>query len=206
MLGLPSTTEVNARLPKEAFYRNLKLAPKVKNSFVHDIERITVRNSIKSSTINLSEGERVSEILVVEVELRSREVPEDALGAIAGSNPHKLVFVCTYESTGCLAVMVKRMIVGDWRPIDTLTLSLRSGDLDAVWDSIASQIVYEDDGISDACIEQRVALDDKIALMKKEISALEARCRKEKQFNKKNEMFAKVKRMKSDLALLEKGR
>lgn len=206
MLGLPSTTEVNVRIPKEAFYRNLKLAPKVKDSFVRDIERVTVRNSIKSSTTNLPTGEKIPEILVVEVELKSREVPMDALKVIAGSNPHKLVFICTHEGEGCLAVMVKRMIVGDWGPIDSMALNLKSGDMDAVWDSIASQVVYEDDGVSDICIEQRVALDSKIASMKKEISALEARCRKEKQFNKKNEMFAMVKRMKSDLSLLEKGR
>lgn len=206
MLGLPSTTEVDARLPKEAFYRNLKLAPKVKDSFVHGIECIAVRNSIKPSTTSLPEGEMVSEILVVEVELRSREVPEDALRAIAGSNPHKLVFVCTCEGEGCLAIMVKRIIAGDWRPVDSLSLSLKSGNMDAVWDAIASQIVYGDDGAEDARIEQRVALDDKIGSMKKEISALEARCRKEKQFSKKNEMFAKVKRMKSELALLEEGR
>ena len=199
MLGLPSTTEVDKRLPKEVFYHNLKLAPKVKDSFVHDIERITVRNSIKPSTTNLPTGDKVPEIIVVELELKSKNVPEDALRAIAGANPHKLVFACTYEGEGCLAVLVKRMIVGQWQSVDSLVLSLKSKDMDAVWDSMASQVVYEDEGEEDASIERRIELDDMISAMKKEIAALESRCRREKQFAKKNDLFNKIKRARAEL-------
>lgn len=44
---MPSATEVRRRLPKEAFYRSLKLTPKQKNAFVHGVERTEVLNSIK---------------------------------------------------------------------------------------------------------------------------------------------------------------
>ena len=54
-------------------------------------------------------------------------------------------------------------------------------------------------------MEERFAKDQKVKAMKDEIAKLEARCRKEKQFNKKNELFAKVNRLKAELADFEKG-
>ena len=63
MLGLPSTTEVGRRLPKEAFYRNLKLDARTRDEFVHLIESITIANSVKATTANLNAGERVHEIM-----------------------------------------------------------------------------------------------------------------------------------------------
>lgn len=36
MLGLPSTTEIGKRFPKEAFYRHLKLDAKAKEEFVSE--------------------------------------------------------------------------------------------------------------------------------------------------------------------------
>ncbi len=65
MLRLPSTTEVGRRLPKEAFYRNLKLSPKQKDAFVHGVERIEILNSLKESTIHIPAGTDVEEIMVI---------------------------------------------------------------------------------------------------------------------------------------------
>lgn len=42
MLGLPSTTEVGRRIPKEVFYRNLKLSPKQKDAACKGIYRVCV--------------------------------------------------------------------------------------------------------------------------------------------------------------------
>lgn len=87
MLGLPSTTEVDKRIPKEAFYRNLKMSADLRASFTSDIDRIVVRNSLKSATTNIPAGTRVPEIMVLEVSLKRRRVPSDALRAIAAQNP-----------------------------------------------------------------------------------------------------------------------
>lgn len=70
MLGLPSTTEVGRRLPKEAFYRHLTLDAKTRRSFVDDIGAITVANSIKTATRGLADGEAVREIMVVRLDLK----------------------------------------------------------------------------------------------------------------------------------------
>lgn len=85
MLGLPSTTEVGRRLPKEAFYRNLKLDARTRDEFVHLIESTTIANSIKPTTTNLGDGGRVHEIMVLDIRLRGDAQPTRAIEAIASA-------------------------------------------------------------------------------------------------------------------------
>ena len=206
MLGLPSTTEVDKRIPKEAFYRNLKMSAALRASFTDDIDRIVVRNSIKSSTTNVPPGERVAEIMVLEVLLKRRQVPVEALRAIAAQNPHKLLFACTYQGECALAVLLKSLVVGEWQPLQGAGISLRADSIDAVWDSMASQIAYDDVGSESQTVEQRFANDAKLAAMKEELAKLEARRKKEKQFARKNAMFEEAKKLKARIAAFEEGR
>lgn len=87
MLGLPSTTEVGCRIPKEAFYGHLKVSAALRQNFVDDVERFTVANSIKTATTGIPDGELVHEVLIVEVALKARRVPEDVLSCVAQTNP-----------------------------------------------------------------------------------------------------------------------
>ena len=46
---LPEKTIVNQKIPKEAFYKNLKLSSKLKKSLIDDVESIVVTHSLKSN-------------------------------------------------------------------------------------------------------------------------------------------------------------
>ena len=138
MLGLPSTTEVDRVLPKRAFYEHLQLDPATRRSFVDDIESLTVRNSIKPSTTGIPAGDAVQEVLVLEVALKGATVPAAALAAIARSNPHRLLFVCTRDGKACLAVLLGNLVVGQWQDAGKLALGLDPIGMDQTWDRMAS--------------------------------------------------------------------
>ena len=206
VLGLPSTTEVNKRIPKEAFYHNLKMNAALRSVFTNDIEKITVRNTLKPSTINIPPGKRVSEILVLEVSLKRRCVPTEALSAIAAQNPHKLVFVCTFEDECALAIKLTNLVVGAWQSIEAAKVTLRVQDIDVLWDSIASSVAYGDAGSERETVEKRFANDAKLLAMKTELAKLNVRRKKEKQFAKKNALFEQAKKLEAQIAAFEKGR
>lgn len=206
MLGLPSTTEVNVRIPKEAFYSHLKMSPAIRRSLVDDIDRFVVRNSLKSSTVQFLPGESVFEIMVVEVVLKRRRVPRDALRAVAAANKHKLLFVCTYGEECILAVLLKDLFISDWQPVANAVLKINPESMDTAWDSLASQVIYRDEGGKSETVEERFANDAKLASMKEELAKLEMRCKKEKQFVKKNELFEQAGKLKSEIAAFEEGR
>lgn len=206
MLGLPSTTEVGRRIPKEAFYGHLKVSAALRQSFIDDVERFVIANSIKTSTTGIPDGERVHEVLVVEVALKARRVPEEVLTLVARANPHKLLFACTFNDEVRLAVMLERLVVGPWRPLDALTLDVSVSDVDAVWDSLASQVVYNDVGVGSETVEVRFESDSKLKGLYEELARVETRGRKERQVVRKNALFDRAKELKRLIADIEEGR
>ena len=197
MLGLPSTTEVGKRIPKEAFYRNLKLDKKTRDEFVSLIERITIANSIKPSTANLRDGKKVHEIIVLSVDLKGSEVPYRAVEVIAKGNQHRLVF--RIEGIGATLV-----VHGGTHMSDTIErIVLRGEDLDAAWNSIVAQVALSSE--EGRNVDARIATVKRRVELQKEISALDAKCRKEKQINKRNELFTKLREKEAELDALGKG-
>lgn len=196
MLGLPSTTEVGKRIPKEAFYRNLKLDKRTRDEFVSLIERITIANSIKPSTANLRDGRKVHEIIVLSVDLKGGEVPYRAIEAIAKGNQHRLVF--RIESIDATLV-----VHGGTHMSDTIErIVLRGEDLDAAWSSIVSQVALGSEGGKD--VDARIAAAKRRAELQKEIAALDAKCRKEKQISRRNELYEKLREKTQELKELER--
>ncbi len=206
MLGLPSTTEVGRRIPKEAFYGRLKVSAALRQSFIDDIERFVIANSIKTATTGIPDGESVHEVLVAEVALKARRAPEEVLALVAQTNPHKLLFVCTHGGEACLAVMLKRLVVGPWRPLDDLALDVSASSIDAVWDSLASQVAFGDVGGDSETVEERFEADAKLKALYEELARVETRGRKERQVARKNALFDRSKEIKRQIADIEEGR
>lgn len=206
MLGLPSTTEVDRILPKKAFYEHLQLDPATRRSFVDDIESITVRNSVKPQTTGIPAGASVQEVLVLEIALKGEAVPEAALAAIARSNPHRLIFVCTRGDEACLSVLLDTLVVGQWQDAAEITLKLDPTNMDRAWDVMASEAVYGDEGRARETVEERHATDERITRLKEQLAKVEAKHRKEKQFARRNRLFDEVKALQEEIRQLEEGR
>ncbi|MGO5250077.1 DUF4391 domain-containing protein [Atopobiaceae bacterium LCP21S3_F11] len=204
MLGLPSTTGVGRRIPKEAFYNHLKVNAALRQSFIDDVERFTIANSIKTATTGIPDGVDVHEVLVVEITLKSRKVPEEVLVCVARANPHKLLFVCTHGDEACLAAMPGKLVVGEWRDAEGLTLSLNAANMDKVWDSLASQVAFGDVGAEGATVEERLAKATKLKALCEERDKTEARCRKECQFTRKNELFRQMRALERQIEEMER--
>lgn len=79
MLGLPATTEVGRRLPKEAFYRHMDVDAATRRDLTSGVASIFVANSIKPATTNIADGKAVHEILVLRIDPKGGRVPERAV-------------------------------------------------------------------------------------------------------------------------------
>ena len=101
--------------------------------------------------------------------------------------------------------MLKRLVVGPWRPFDGLALDVSAGSIDAVWDSLASQVAYGDAGSGAETVEERFEADSRLKALRDELARVEARGRKERQVARKNALFDKVKELKRQIAAIEEG-
>lgn len=194
MLGLPSTTEVNGRIPKEAFYRNLSLNPKTRTEFVHLIESVAVANSIKPSTTGIRDGMRVHEILILEVHLKGTELPTRALEAIAAANPHKIVY---YIDPG-EAVCVLRDGLQQTSALHSF--ALQGSNLDEIWDSLCAQVIFGD--VDGAGLNERIARENLRTRLEKEVAKLDAACRRTRQIHRKNELYNQLRQKQRELESL----
>lgn len=208
MLGLPSTTEIakGGRIPKEAFYRNLALPTKVKESFVADVEGFRMANTVKASTANLPEGTEIKEIAVLRVGLKSDGIDSAVLDEIAKANPRKIVFACVRpDGTARLSARIGGKIVStpDRKPEGEWQLRLEGANLDEAWEAIQSQIAFGDAGSASTSVAERLARQVRVESLHAKIEATDRKCRKEKQIAKKNRLFNELKGLKEELRALE---
>jgi hypothetical protein len=196
MLDLPSTTEVFQRIPKEAFYQHLKLDNKTRQQFVSGVKRIAVVNVIRVGTANLSDGERVHEILVLEIVPKKEVVPKEVLLAIASANSNPMVLVDA--GSGLVSTKIKGRIVST---NELSSLKLQGANLDEAWNSFVSQVVFqEENGVE---IEKRLAKKIQIEILEHEIEILDKKSRKERQLTRKNELFYQLKNKNEELLRLK---
>ena len=210
MLGLPKTTEFNKRIPKQKFYENLPVTPVVKKAFTEQIKIIYWRNKLVATTLNLAPGEQVTEIEAFEVKLTSPDLDENVLRQIDREIPYHILFLLEYEGkyqavmgykeaagSGKAAFKVDRYYRTDWLAEEDLPLHLEGLTIDAVYENFIRQIAGNSlSGGEDITLKESVEQQKQREQLEKQIAALEAKMKKEKQLNRKMELKAEIKKLK----------
>ena len=219
MIGLPKSTEFNRRIPKQKFYENLSITPALRRSFIDDVRGIYWRNKLAATTLNLAAGSSVTEIEVFEIQLIARMIDEAVLRQIDREIPYHILFLLSYENqyqawigykeaaaSGNQAFKVSQYYHTEWLDEARLPLQLDGLNLDTVYENFVRQIrnsVESEVWRVELSVSENVALDQKRQQLEKQITALEKKIRREKQFNKQVEMNAELKRLKKKLEEIE---
>ena len=215
LIGLPKTTEFNRRIPKQKFYENLSITPALKRSFIDDVRGIYWRNKLAATTLNLAAGSSVTEIEVFEIQLNTRLINEAILRQIDREIPYHILFLLSYETqyqawigykeaaaSGNQAFKVSQDYHTEWLDEARLPLQLDGLNLDTAYENFVRQTrnsVESEVWRVELSVSENIALDQKRQQLKKQISALEKKICREKQFNKQVEMNAELKRLKKEL-------
>ena len=202
MIQFPSATAIGRIMPKEAFYKRLSLNTELKEKFVTDVKRITLANSLTAATLNLKPGTEISEILVLVIDLKKQEFDGRIIENIARQNKHKLVFVLRYEESAKLAVFYRKLYSTDWESIDNLRLVASGFTLDDVWNGFLEQIALQKDIVAsdnNDDIDEKLARQESILKLEKEIDKLELMTRREIQPKKKFELYQQLQSLKCKL-------
>lgn len=199
MLILDKRTEVNKIMPKEAFYKKLTLSNEVKSSFVSDIKRIVWTNKFSKDTLNVEDGKAVSEILVLELEVKKQDINYKILEAIAKQNSHKILFVLKYEDLIQTVVFYKKIYRTSWDICDNIRLEVTGLSLDEVWDNFVEQIVFGEVTDKSVSTEEKIMRYEEQIKLHKEIERLEKESWKEKQPKRKFELVEKINNLKAGL-------
>lgn len=208
MIEFPAATAVHRRLPKEAFYKHLPLTKILKEKFVSDVDRIVVENSFTKENLNLASDAEIKEIMLLSISLKSQEFDSKVIEAIARQNPHKLVFLLSFENQQQLTIYHNKLYRTLWMKHDEIALKLQGYSLDEIWDSFIEQIaLYEEraeqtDALS---IEDRLAIQDQILKLEKQIDKTENAMWMEQQPKKKFALHTRLREYQKKLEDLKHG-
>ena len=206
---MPKSTEFNKRIPKQKFYENLSVTPAMKTAFTEQIKSIYWRNKLAATTLNLAPGKLVTEIEVFEIRLTSPDLDEDILRLIDREIPYHILFLLEYDrkyqaamgykeasSSGKAAFKAERYYRTEWLTEEELSLHLEGLTIDAVYENFIRQIAGgELTGSENTTLKESVEQQKQREQIEKQISALEAKIKKEKQLNRKIELKTEIKKL-----------
>ena len=213
MLDLPKSTEFNKRIPKQKFYENLTVTPALKRIFIDQIKTIWWRNKIAATTMNLAPGETVTEVEIFEIKLAEPTLDISVLRQIDKEIPYHIIFILEYDGkyqawtayketsgSGSNVFRVGTYYHTDWLPEENLPLKIEGLNVDTVYENIVRQIagdILQAD--SSETLKESVERSEKRQKLEKQIAALQAKIRKEKQLNKQVQLNAELKELKKEM-------
>ena len=213
MIGLPKSTELNRRIPKQKFYENLTVSPTLKRVFIDQIKVIYWRNKIAATTINLAAGETVTEIELFEIRLNEQKLDESVLRQIDKEIPYHIVFLLEYDgkyqawtaykeaaASGNNAFKVGTYYHTEWLEESELPLKIEGLNIDKVYENFVRQIAGDAlQAEKTESLKESVDRDNLRKELQKQIAVLQQKIRKEKQLNKQMKLNQELKKLRNEL-------
>ena len=219
MLSLPKSTEFNRRIPKQKFYENLSVTPELKRVFVDQISLIYWRNKLAATTLNVGQGERVTEVEIFEMKLNQPSIDTKVLQLIDKEIPYHILYLLEYHgeyqawigykepsATKADIFKVNSYYNTDWTTLDKLPLRMDGLHMDEIYDNFIRQIAGErllakesGETVALASIKDAIDRDNMLQKLQKQIVTLETKIKNEKQFNKQVKLNADLKMLKKEL-------
>lgn len=216
MLDLPASTLYDRRVPKQKFYDNLEVTPKLKRIIIEQLHHISWRNKIASATVNVAVGNNVTEIEVFEITLNQRGLDKGVLQLIDREIPYHILFLLAYKGEVQAWIGYKEesqtksgtfkpgtYYNTEWKSFDDLTLKLDGLTMDAVYENFIRQIAGDrlapDETQEANDIRVAIDRDEQRQRLERDIATMESRVLREKQFNRQVELNGELKRLREDL-------
>lgn len=215
LLQYPPSAIVDRPLPKKTFYEHLGMSAAIRRSFIDDIASLTWLYKLAPATVNVSAGKRVDEIEVFAAELKYDNADNSVFTFIDAAMPRYIVFLQCCNGQRRLLLNYKEPTADNARPFSILrtfstawtTADLRlpivGNNLDEVWEYFAGSISGYGTATAKAT-RTIISLEEQVRQKVKAVEALQNRVRRERQFNRQVELNSKARRMKQEIASLQK--
>lgn len=190
----PAAALFGRTLPKNKIYERASVTPRLRQLFVEQVDAIIWQYKLAPETINLRPTASVPEIQIFRIRLRGSELAEDILHCLDTAIPSPLLFELEWEERVQVRACFKQATAPEkaggyfcsaWHEADTprrpLPLVL---DMEALYAALLEPLAPWPRREHEALPHWMQRLEA-IADCERQMARLEARLRREKQFNKK---------------------
>ena len=208
MLSFPSKAQVNIKVPKKSFYKNLTVNTANKRIFIDQINAIYWRYKLTADTLAVVLSQTIDEIEIFEIELTTKNFDSSILRLIDRGIPYHTIFILTYEGESQLWIAFKEKTSSDSRsvgnyyhttfaPSESLNLSADGLSLDDIYAALFYQISGIQKNLSKPLKDVIIEHEQQLKL-EREIERLEKQLKRETQPKKKFELHQKIQKMKGN--------
>lgn len=219
----PAQAAFGRTLPKSKVYEHSGASARLKDLFVKQVEQIVWAYKLAPETLKLPARPGVPEIQIFSLQLKTPELHRDVLRCIDGAIPFPLLFELAFEDrirviaackqpfssggeTGASRWVLSDYFETGWLPVNcertAMPLALHMGALyEQLMYRLISLPVRPQESLADL-----VARMEQVQVKQREVDKVTSRLAKEKQFNRKVEINAELRKLKTELDELKKRR
>ena len=212
----PKQAVFGRTLPKNKIYEHSGANTRLKDLFVEQVEQIVWQYKLAPETINLPARPGVPELQVFSIQLKTSELNLDVLRCIDGVVQFPIIFELSFDGRTKVIAAYKRPNESDasrwvmsdyfttaWLPSDyeraAMPLAL---DLGGLYELMLHRLIPTPARPQES-LADLVARVELIAAKQREVEKAASRLAKEKQFNRKVEINAKLRILKIELEELK---
>lgn len=219
----PLSTELNRRLPKEVLYQRLNPTAALRQLFVTQVQEINWSHKLSSDTLNMTAGGDYPELQVFDIELKIgiSELDEQVLRAIDGQivhpiffrihrrvgEQHQIQYQLAYKApavVGSDKAKIGDYFASEWLSMpepDSLVALPVALDVTQLYRILLQGLTPHPPRSEEPLRDWIIRLDE-LAKLDKRISRLQSQLQKEKQFNRKIEMNAQLRKLIGEMEIL----
>ena len=212
LIAYPAQAAFGRILPKSKIYEHSGASARLKGLFVKQVEQIVWQYKLAPETINLAAKPWVPEIQVFAIQLKTAELNLDVLRCIDGAVQFPIIFELGFDGRMQVIAAYKRPNESDatrwvlsdyfatkWLPNNiqrtALPMALDLGGLfEQVLQCLIPLLARAQESFADL-----LARVGQVTAMHREVEKTASKLAKEKQFNRKVEINACLRQMKTDL-------
>jgi hypothetical protein len=208
--NLPKETLVNKFISKSKFFEKAQVNSKIQQEFTDTITRITWAYKLAESTINISGTENMEELQIFNVQLKTQDIPKNALKVIDKAIPFAILYTFEFENNFAYGITIKenaeqRYFFSDWNK--ELAFDFTGNTIEHIYQKTIKLFINSKTGLvtKNQNFEDVLANEKQLASLEKEILSLQKKVRTEKQFNKQVAFNKALRSKLKEKENLEKG-
>ncbi len=216
-VSYPAKAAFGRTLPKNKIYEHSKANTRLKDLFVKEVEQIIWQYKLAPETINLPARPGVPEIQVFSLQLKTPELNREVLRAIDGAVQFPILFELSFDGRTQVVACYKRpseadasrWVLSDYFATHWLPAGGQRAAMPLALDlaSLYEQLLHRLIPLPARKREPLAALVERfeqVQARQRELARTVARLEKEKQFNRKVEINAALRTLKTELEQLSR--
>ena len=221
LFDYPTKARFGRKIPKSKLYENASVNTKLKDKFVNQIEKIVWQYKLAPDTLNLDATNKVPEIQIFDIFLKTKEVDQALLEVIDKAIPLPIIFQIHKGNKVKIKAAYKRpsesannkwviesYFESEWLDKDVAKQPMPQAlDLGKLYEQLLKSLmpVEVTSSKTTQTLDEQVGIINQINSLQKELDKLNSKYKKEKQRNRQFEINKQIKLKQKELNHLTKA-